>query len=163
MPGLQPCRYTLQTAVDLPRPGNRSTCRAINVLFCWENNASCASDQVLAMLRKGMADILFVFLLRHKASFVCRWPHPCDMSQHNYSAKGFASTCLAATGCACLILFSSASSISAASVRGVQPSLLSVYTSDTNNFKCLDGSKSLQRSRVNDDYCDCLDGSDEPG
>ena len=110
-----------------------------------------------------LADILFVFLLQHKASFSCRWPHPCDMGQHNQTAKGFASTCLTATGCACLFLLLSASSIIAASVRGVQPSLLSVYTSDTDNFKCLDGSKSLQRSRVNDDYCDCLDGSDEPG
>lgn len=110
-----------------------------------------------------LPDILFVFLLQHNASFICRWPHPCDMGQHNHSAKGFASTCLTAVGCACLFLLLSASSISAASIRGVQPSLLSVYTSDTDKFKCLDGSKSLQRSRVNDDYCDCLDGSDEPG
>ncbi len=38
-----------------------------------------------------------------------------------------------------------------------------VYTSNTDTVKCLDGNKSLQRSRVNDDYCDCLNGSDEPG
>ena len=111
-----------------------------------------------------LADFLFVFLRQLNASFICvdgRTPY--DMGQHNHFAKGFASTCLTATGCACLFLLLSASSISAASVRGVQPSLLSVYTSDTNTFKCLDGSKSVQRSRVNDDYCDCLDGSDEPG
>ncbi len=31
-------------------------------------------------------------------------------------------------------------------------------------FECKDGSKTgLPLSKVNDDYCDCADGSDEPG
>ena len=30
-------------------------------------------------------------------------------------------------------------------------------------FKCKDGLLTLAISQVNDDYCDCTDGSDEPG
>ncbi|XP_059663219.1 glucosidase 2 subunit beta [Cornus florida] len=30
-------------------------------------------------------------------------------------------------------------------------------------IKCKDGSKSFTRDRINDDFCDCPDGTDEPG
>lgn len=30
-------------------------------------------------------------------------------------------------------------------------------------IKCKDGSHSFTRDRLNDDFCDCLDGTDEPG
>jgi protein kinase C substrate 80K-H len=30
-------------------------------------------------------------------------------------------------------------------------------------FHCRDGSAEIPIQHVNDDYCDCIDGSDEPG
>lgn len=50
------------------------------------------------------------------------------------------------------------------SIRGLDPALAARYqpTAD-GKFTCLDGKKSVPFSQVNDDYCDCLDGSDEPG
>ena len=39
---------------------------------------------------------------------------------------------------------------------------LSLYDS-TKDFTCLDGSVTIPFSSVNDDYCDCQDGTDEPG
>ncbi|KAF9922829.1 hypothetical protein FBU30_007037 [Linnemannia zychae] len=48
--------------------------------------------------------------------------------------------------------------------RGVAPSRAKLYTPESKNqWTCLDGSKSIPFSAVNDDYCDCPDGSDEPG
>ena len=37
------------------------------------------------------------------------------------------------------------------------------YVAQEGKFTCLDGSKAIPFSAVNDDYCDCPDGSDEPG
>ncbi|KAJ2721159.1 hypothetical protein GGI07_004141 [Coemansia sp. Benny D115] len=49
-------------------------------------------------------------------------------------------------------------------LRGLDPQLAQHYIpGDQNIFRCLDGSKSIPFSQVNDDYCDCPDGSDEPG
>ena len=39
---------------------------------------------------------------------------------------------------------------------------LSLYDS-TKDFTCLDGSLTISFSSINDDYCDCPDGTDEPG
>ncbi|KAJ2653751.1 hypothetical protein IWW40_000035 [Coemansia sp. RSA 1250] len=48
-------------------------------------------------------------------------------------------------------------------IRGLDPALAEKYKPVNGKFTCLDGSKELAFSRVNDDYCDCADGSDEPG
>ncbi|CAH0723693.1 unnamed protein product, partial [Brenthis ino] len=46
--------------------------------------------------------------------------------------------------------------------RGVSLSKASLY-SPTKDFTCFDGTSTIPFSYVNDDYCDCFDGSDEPG
>jgi hypothetical protein len=47
--------------------------------------------------------------------------------------------------------------------HGVHPFLLSKYRPTGTIWTCLDGTKTISWSAVNDDYCDCPDGSDEPG
>ena len=47
-------------------------------------------------------------------------------------------------------------------IRGIPVAKSSLYSPDR-DFQCLDGSLLIPFSRVNDDYCDCADGSDEPG
>ncbi|KAF9448372.1 hypothetical protein P691DRAFT_800879 [Macrolepiota fuliginosa MF-IS2] len=46
---------------------------------------------------------------------------------------------------------------------GVPPDLVSKYVPTNGKWRCLDGSKEIPWDFVNDDSCDCLDGSDEPG
>ena len=52
-------------------------------------------------------------------------------------------------------------------LHGVSPALRAKYAPLSKGadptWKCLDGSKEVAWSAVNDDYCDCPDGSDEPG
>eukprot|EP01137_Pigoraptor_chileana_P021653 Opistho-2@85644 len=45
-------------------------------------------------------------------------------------------------------------------IRGVHPSAAWRYSQPS--FLCLDGTRSFDPAVVNDDYCDCIDGSDEP-
>lgn len=48
--------------------------------------------------------------------------------------------------------------------RGVPPDLIPLYISNEPTFACLNASDlSIARDAINDDYCDCPDGSDEPG
>lgn len=49
------------------------------------------------------------------------------------------------------------------SIRGVHPDYLDHYKGEGGLFRCLDGSATIAFSQVNDDYCDCIDGTDEPG
>jgi len=46
--------------------------------------------------------------------------------------------------------------------RGVPLTKASFYD-PSRDFRCLDGSGTIPFNYVNDDYCDCQDGSDEPG
>ncbi|KAL4424330.1 hypothetical protein ABPG75_001631 [Micractinium tetrahymenae] len=53
---------------------------------------------------------------------------------------------------------------SAAPIRGLDPALAPRYQPDAQGqFTCLDGKKRLPIDQINDGYCDCFDGSDEPG
>jgi protein kinase C substrate 80K-H len=64
------------------------------------------------------------------------------------------------------ILFSSLNVFVAAqtNIVGIKPSDAGKYApKEGNTFQCLDLSKSIPYERVNDDFCDCKDGSDEPG
>ena len=45
--------------------------------------------------------------------------------------------------------------------RGIAPHQRSLYEGEL--FKCDDSSVLIPRDRINDDYCDCADGTDEPG
>ncbi|XP_043501870.1 glucosidase 2 subunit beta [Polistes fuscatus] len=47
-------------------------------------------------------------------------------------------------------------------IRGIPVSKSTLYAPDR-DFECLDGSLLIPFHYVNDDYCDCGDGSDEPG
>lgn len=47
-------------------------------------------------------------------------------------------------------------------IRGISSSYKRFYK-EKKSFLCIDGSKVIPYEQVNDDYCDCQDGSDEPG
>ncbi|XP_073157273.1 glucosidase 2 subunit beta isoform X2 [Henckelia pumila] len=66
----------------------------------------------------------------------------------------------------CLFLFSLCvrihrSSSSSHVTLGIHPLDERYYLEDF--IKCKDGSKSFSRDRLNDNFCDCSDGTDEPG
>eukprot|EP00672_Neobodo_designis_P025427 CAMPEP_0174835398 /NCGR_PEP_ID=MMETSP1114-20130205/5385_1 /TAXON_ID=312471 /ORGANISM="Neobodo designis, Strain CCAP 1951/1" /LENGTH=521 /DNA_ID=CAMNT_0016069345 /DNA_START=28 /DNA_END=1593 /DNA_ORIENTATION=- len=68
---------------------------------------------------------------------------------------------------ALLLLAAAVVGTTAAPVRGVMTELESHYAGiaagTANTFTCINGKGSVAADFVNDDYCDCEDGSDEPG
>ncbi|KAG4167681.1 hypothetical protein ERO13_A13G211300v2 [Gossypium hirsutum] len=46
---------------------------------------------------------------------------------------------------------------------GISPQDENYYKSSSDTISCKDGSKKFSKSQFNDDFCDCLDGTDEPG
>lgn len=48
-------------------------------------------------------------------------------------------------------------------IKGVAPELLNRYSFEDGSFICTSGGPRIPAKRVNDNYCDCVDGSDEPG
>ncbi|KAK9868757.1 hypothetical protein WJX84_007967 [Apatococcus fuscideae] len=56
-----------------------------------------------------------------------------------------------------------AQSVAEPLLRGVDPSLAAAYVPREGKFSCFDKSQVISSDRLNDDYCDCVDGSDEPG
>uniref|UniRef100_A0AAX7U329 Glucosidase 2 subunit beta n=1 Tax=Astatotilapia calliptera TaxID=8154 RepID=A0AAX7U329_ASTCA len=61
-----------------------------------------------------------------------------------------------------LLLSVGVSAVEVQRPRGVPLSKRQFYE-EGKPFTCLDGSRNIPFDRVNDDYCDCQDGSDEPG
>ncbi|XP_028761715.1 glucosidase 2 subunit beta isoform X6 [Neltuma alba] len=62
--------------------------------------------------------------------------------------------------CPCFLLASAAYCFSSPPLVGVHPLDEKYYRSEV--IKCKDGTKSFPRDRLNDNFCDCTDGTDEP-
>lgn len=67
-----------------------------------------------------------------------------------------------------LLVLALSSSVSAVSLKGVAPQNVALYEkpiagSSPARWKCLNSSQEIPHSAVNDNYCDCDDGTDEPG
>ncbi|KAG1371441.1 Glucosidase 2 subunit beta [Cocos nucifera] len=63
--------------------------------------------------------------------------------------------------CLSLIWIKASASIPSRESLGIAPLDLSYYKSDV--IKCKDGSKKFTKEKLNDEFCDCPDGTDEPG
>ncbi|XP_068613194.1 glucosidase 2 subunit beta-like [Brachionichthys hirsutus] len=72
------------------------------------------------------------------------------------------STIMVSCQCFLLLLTVSVSAVEVQRPRGV-PLSKRMFYEEGKPFTCLDGSRTIHFDRVNDDYCDCEDGSDEPG
>merc|ERR1712136_449632 len=99
---------------------------------------------------RGLAS-LFMSLLFNPISGACRCFVFCLLSQVLLLTAPSGSSSMGA------------SEIAATFRRGVPVVKRSLYNPNLETFACLDGSKKIPIQQVNDDYCDCRDGSDEPG
>lgn len=64
---------------------------------------------------------------------------------------------------AVVLLLFAAGAVQCTPIRGVDPAAASLYQPAGGMFSCIDGAKAIPFAQVNDQYCDCFDGSDEPG
>lgn len=66
---------------------------------------------------------------------------------------------------ALILLIHSCQSSTSEVLRGAHPDAAAVYKTaiGTGRFTCADGSRTIPATAINDNYCDCVDGSDEPG
>jgi len=62
-----------------------------------------------------------------------------------------------------VVLLHEATAIAPDRSYGASPLLIKQYTGVTDTFKCATTSDRIPADQVNDDFCDCTDGSDEPG
>jgi protein kinase C substrate 80K-H len=69
----------------------------------------------------------------------------------------------AAAAAAVFALLAACATAASTALRGVAPDLAARYAPEDGRFGCLDGGGSIPFAQVNDGYCDCRDGSDEPG
>ncbi|XP_074290004.1 uncharacterized protein LOC141616769 isoform X2 [Silene latifolia] len=68
--------------------------------------------------------------------------------------------CLLSLSINLFILVLSSALPSPSLLRGVHPLDINYYAAEL--IKCKDGSNSFAKDRLNDDFCDCIDGTDEP-
>ncbi|CAO2825580.1 unnamed protein product [Amaranthus hypochondriacus] len=62
-----------------------------------------------------------------------------------------------------ILIFVIPSIVRSSSILGISPEDEKYYNTASEFIKCKDGSKKINRNQLNDDFCDCPDGSDEPG
>lgn len=66
------------------------------------------------------------------------------------------------------LIFTLVTAVSAIDLKGISPSQVDAYKTPItgtvpSRWKCLNSSQEIPHSAVNDNYCDCEDGTDEPG
>ncbi|CAL9163509.1 unnamed protein product [Musa hybrid cultivar] len=66
-----------------------------------------------------------------------------------------------AISCFCLLWVGGFASLPPRELLGIAPQDEGYYKSDV--IKCKDGSKKFTKQQLNDEFCDCPDGTDEPG